>query len=160
MSSALRHTTNLELVVPTRDDVDASIAAMTPYERAQLSADWLVRFQASTTTDPWVYGFSAVHRDSGIVVGSGGFKGPPTDGAVEIAYGVAADHRGKGYATEIADALVAYALASIEVQIVVAHTLPDATASQRVLVKCGFQRVGETLDPENGLVCGLSGGMS
>ena len=91
----------------TREDIAALIDAMSPFERAQLSADWLARFHASTAADAWVHGFAAVHRNSGIVVGTGSFKGPPADGMVEIAYGVAPDHRGKGYATEVAEALVA-----------------------------------------------------
>ena len=33
-----------------------------------------------------------------------------------------------------------------------AHTLPDAIASQRVLMKCGFEGVGETFDADDGLV--------
>ena len=152
MSSALLHTANLELVARTRHDVEAAIETMTPAEQAQLSADWLARLQASTITDPWVHGFSVVHRDSGIEVGTGGFKGPPADGTVEIAYGVEPDQRSKGYATEIAGALVAYAFASSEVESVLAHTLPDADASKRVLLKCGFVHVGETIDPDDGLV--------
>ena len=66
---------NVELVPKTRDDVRAMIESMEPNVKAQLSADWLARFQASTKTDPWVHGFSAVLRPSGVVVGTGGFKG-------------------------------------------------------------------------------------
>ena len=32
-------------------------------------------------------------------------------------------------------------------------TLPGAVASRRVLKKCGFRYVGETVDPEDGTVC-------
>ncbi len=71
---------------------------------------------------------------------------------VEIAYGIAPEHQGRGYATEAAEALVTYALASGEVRIVRAHTLPELNASGRVLVKCGFRYVGEVIDPEDGLV--------
>ena len=99
-----------------------------------------------------MHGFSAVHRDSGVVVGTGSFKGPPAHGMVEIAYGVAPDHRGKGYATEVAEALVAYAFTFGDVRVVRAHTLPESNASKRVLAKCGFEHVGEVVDPEDGLV--------
>ena len=152
MGASALQTANLELVPHTRDNVARMIEAMTPYEKAQLSADWLLRFRATSATDPWVHGFKAVHRESGVGVGTGGFKGPPADGMVEIAYGVDTDYRGKGYATEIAAALVSYALAFAEVDVVRAHTLPDAKASQRVLSKCRFQRVGEVTDPDDGLV--------
>ena len=71
---------------------------------------------------------------------------------VEIAYGVAPDHQGNGYATEAAEALVAYAFSSGKVRVVRAHTFLEANASTRVLAKCGFRRVGEVSDPEDGPV--------
>jgi RimJ/RimL family protein N-acetyltransferase len=148
----LLQTRNLTLVLQTRDAVRALIDEMTPYEKAQLSADWLVLFEASNTADPWVHGFSAVHRDSGTVVGTGSFKGPPSHGVVEIAYGIYPDHRGKGYATEVAEALATYAFSFANVRTVRAHTLPEPNASTRVLAKCGFTRVGDVVDPEDGLV--------
>jgi len=128
------------------------IEGMAPDVRAQVSADWLARFHASTTTDPWVHGFRMVHRDSGAVVGTCAFKGPPTEGMVEIAYGVEPEEQGKGFATEAARALVAYALTFGEVRLVSAHTLPESNASTRVLEKCGFRRIGEVIDPEDGRV--------
>jgi RimJ/RimL family protein N-acetyltransferase len=45
-----------------------------------------------------------------------------------------------------------YAFKTAEVRTVRAHTLPEGVASQRVLLKSGFTRVGEHLDPEDGLV--------
>jgi ribosomal-protein-alanine N-acetyltransferase len=71
---------------------------------------------------------------------------------VEIAYGVAKEHEGKGYASEAAEALVKYAFDKEEVRVVRAHTLPEPNASTRVLTKCGFRHVGEVVDPEDGLV--------
>jgi len=84
----------------------------------------------------------------------GGFKGPPdAEAVVEIAYGTAEEHRGLGYATEIAAALTDFAFASGLVRVVRAHTKPDGMASARVLTKCGFRSVGDVIDPEDGLVC-------
>jgi [ribosomal protein S5]-alanine N-acetyltransferase len=146
-------TKTLELVPKTAEEMRAAIEAMDHHQKAQLSADWLARFQAATSTDPWVHGFSAVLQPGGEVIGTGGFKGPPADGTVEIAYGVVADQQSKGYGTKIAAALVAYAFGFADVDVVRAHTLPGSTASQRILLKCGFQRIGEMVDPEDGLVC-------
>ena len=129
------------------------VEAMDSSEKAQLSADWLAQLYASTSADPWTHGFSLVHRDSDIVVGKSGFKGPPAaDGVVEIAYSVVPDYQGKGYATEAAQALVAFALSSGRVRVIRAHTLPESNASTRVLAKCGFRHVGEVIDPDDGLV--------
>jgi ribosomal-protein-alanine N-acetyltransferase len=144
-------TPSLRLIPQTREDVAAMIEAMSPAEKAQLSADWMVRFEASTGPDPWVHGFRMVHRD-GMVVGNCLFKGPPADGVVEIAYGLDPEHWGKGYATEAATAMVNFAFAFEEIRVVRAHTLPQSNASARVLAKSGFRQVGEIIDPEDGLV--------
>ena len=53
----------------------------------------------------------------------------------------------------MAQALVDYAFSCEAVRLVRAHTLHDAVASKRVLKKCGFRYIGETVDPEDGTVC-------
>jgi ribosomal-protein-alanine N-acetyltransferase len=153
MSATHLQTKNLKLVPQTLEEVRAMVAAMTPSEKAELSADWLAQLRASTSADPWILGFSLVHLDSDTVVGTCGFKGPPAaDGVVEIAYGVSPEYQGKGYATEAAQSLTDYAFSSGKVRVVRAHTRPEANASTRVLAKCGFRRIGEVIDPEDGLV--------
>ena len=152
MHEASIRTANLELVPKTRAEAEAMLERMTPYERAQVSPDWLARLRASREVDPWVHGFSALHRASGAFVGTGGFKGPPVEGIVEIAYAVEPEQQGKGYATEIAAALTRYAFTAAEVTLVRAHTLPEGAASKKVLGKCGYQFVGDVVDPEDGLV--------
>ncbi len=118
-----------------------------------VSPAWLARLRASQEPDPWRHGFAVVHRDSQLVIGSAAFKGPPDDaGEVEIAYGIVPAYEGRGYATEAASALVAFAFESGRVNHVLAHTLPAANASTRVLTKCGFKYTGEVVDPEDGLV--------
>jgi RimJ/RimL family protein N-acetyltransferase len=95
----------------------------------------------------------AFHRESNAAIGGGGFKGEPgPDGIVEIAYWINEEFRGLGYATEVAEAIVAFAFADPRVRLVCAHTLPDAMASPRVLEKCGFMRVPDLVDPDDGLV--------
>ena len=153
MSTMQLQTKNLRLVAQTRDDVRACVERMPPHERAEVSPNWLALLDGSSLCDPWIHGFALVHPSSGTVVGRCGFKGPPAaDGVVEIAYGVSPEHQGKGYATEAAAALVSFALSHEQVRTVRAHTLPQPNASTRVLAKCGFHRVGEVIDPEDGLV--------
>jgi len=118
-----------------------------------VSPELLAQLEGSTTADPWTHGFALFHVIDGTVIGMGSFKGPPgVDGAVEIAYGVVPFYQGRGYATEAAQALVAYAFRNGGARGVRAHTLPATNASTRVLAKCGFQHVGEVNDPEDGLV--------
>ena len=153
MSIADIETNKLRLVAQTRDDARACVEQMPPEQRAEVSPDWLARVENSSFCDPWIHGFAMTEKESGTVVGRCGFKGPPNaEGMVEIAYGVAPNYQGRGYATEAATALVNYALKHENVRVVRAHTLPQANASTRVLTKCGFRKVGEVIDPEDGLV--------
>lgn len=146
-------TSRLDLVLQTPDEVLARIEALSPEDRAQVSPDWLARVRMATPGDPWMFGFSIVERATGADVGDCGYKGPPDrEGCVEIAYGVSPDRRGRGYATEAAAALVAFAFAQEGVRLVRAHTLPEKGASPRVLEKCGLRLIGEVIDPEDGLV--------
>ena len=144
---------NLRLVAPTLEEVRARIDGMDSDQKAALSPEWLARVQAATGAEVWTLGFTIVHRATEAVVGQCAFKGPPTeDKTVEIAYMIAPEHQGKGYATEAARALVTFALNSGQVRVVRAHTLREQNASTRVLAKCGFRHIGEVVDPEDGLV--------
>ena len=146
-------TPNLRLVLQSTEEVLARIQAMSPADQAEVSPDWLARLRATSTPDPWTHGFAVVRRVDGAVVGSCGYRGPPSPaGIVEIAYGVNSEYRGQGYATEAAAALTSYAFDTGQVRVVCAHTLPEENASTRVLSKCGFRWVGEEIDPEDGLV--------
>ena len=118
-----------------------------------VSPAWLDQLRASTEYDPWRHGFAVVEGDGDTVVGVASFKGPPDgDGVVEIAYGIVPAYEGRGYATEAAAALVDFARCDARVRVVRAHTLPERNASTRVLTKCGFELLGEVIDPEDGLV--------
>lgn len=93
--------------------------------------------------------------EDGLIIGSGGFKGAPEDGWVEIGYGVAPSVEGRGVGTAICAALVEYAFAHGAEQ-VIAHTLHEGLASQRILEKNGFVPMGEVIDPEDGRVLRFS----
>src|SRR5262249_48678797 len=109
----------------------------------EVSPDWLAQLRAAQGADPWVFGFAVIHRQAGEVIGSAAFKGPPgPEGTVEIAYGIVPGYQGRGYATEAAAALVAFAFDSGRVRLVRAHTFLESNASTRVLIKCGFKSVG------------------
>jgi ribosomal-protein-alanine N-acetyltransferase len=119
----------------------------------EVSPAWIEQLRVAPGPDAWTLGFGVQHRDESRVIGSAGFKGPPDeDGIVEIAYGIAPGYQGRGFATEAARALVAFALERVDVTGIRAHTMPENGASSHVLAKCGFERVGEVVDPEDGLV--------
>ncbi|MEO8032716.1 MAG: GNAT family N-acetyltransferase [Gemmatimonadota bacterium] len=101
---------------------------------------------------PWA-GYLAVDAKSLAIVGTCSFTGPPgSTGAVEIAYYTFPGSEGQGYATAMAEALRAIAVASADVRVVTANTLAQGNASTRILDKLGFTRVGDNVDPDDGAI--------
>lgn len=143
---------SVRLAPQTVEDARAMVEAMSPSDRAQVSADWLARVYSTAGADEWTLGYTVVRVEDGVEVGHCGFKGPPKDGAVEIAYGIGPKFQGRGYATETARRLVDVAFGSEAVRLVMAHTIERRNASARVLEKAGFGLVGEVIDPEDGAV--------
>lgn len=122
------------------------------YVSGEVSPQFLASLETAAESDVWTHGFAIVHLESRMVIGACGFKGAPgKEGVAEIAYGIVPTCQGRGYATEAAQALIDFASAH-GVRMVRAHTLPQENASTRVLCKSGFQRLGEVMDPEDGLV--------
>lgn len=97
------------------------------------------------------YGWYAVQREEPgrlpALVGAGGYPGPPNErGEVEIGFSMMPLLRNRGYATEMARALVLNALDDTRVRMVLARTIPGNGASIRVLTKSGFELVGPDFD--------------
>jgi RimJ/RimL family protein N-acetyltransferase len=107
-------------------------------ERDPASADWIAR--------------AVVAEPAGVVVGHGGFHGPPdADGVVEVAYSVDPEHRRRGYARAMLRLLLARADADPSVTAVRASIRPDNVGSRATIAGLGFKKVGEQWDPEDGL---------
>lgn len=85
-----------------------------------------------------------------MLVGWGGFKGPPRDGAVEIGYAVAPSWEGRGIAAAAVRELVREAFGAPHVETVLAHTLAEPGPSMRLLEKAGFVREAEVRNDEVG----------
>ena len=150
LESALE-TPRLRLLLESTETVLARIEALSPEDRAEVSAGWLERVRAAPPS-PWTHGFSIIERSSDCSIGGCAFKGPPDDqDSVEIAYQIDPGYRGLGYAKEAAMALIGIA-AELGAKEVRAHTLPKFGPSTSVLTACGFQKIGEVVDLEDGLV--------
>jgi RimJ/RimL family protein N-acetyltransferase len=134
----------------------ASAAAGTPLTDYLLSETWLWRIrleevQANPASADWI-ARAAVAEPDGIVVGHGGFHGPPdADGTVEVAYSVDPAHRRRGYAKAMLAALLARADADPRVHAVRASIRPDNVGSLATVAGFGFTKIGEQWDPEDGL---------
>lgn len=99
----------------------------------------------------WTY--FPIHKQDGKLIGSGGYKGKPSaDGMVELGYEIAPNYRNRGLATEMTMGLVEHAFNDERVKSVVAHTLGHENPSTHVLQKCGFEKIGEIDDPDDGLI--------
>ena len=106
--------------------------------RDPASADWIAR--------------AAVAEPEGVVVGHGGFHGPPdADGVVEVAYSVDPAYRRRGHARAMLRALLARADADPAVTAVRASIRPDNVGSRATIAGFGFRKIGEQWDPEDGL---------
>lgn len=92
----------------------------------------------------WFTNWQIVLKENNQSIGSAGFKNVPDQhGAVEIGYGINAEHRNKGYTTEAVSEICKWALEQKGVNYVVAETLADNYASQKVLQKNCFLKYKE-----------------
>jgi [ribosomal protein S5]-alanine N-acetyltransferase len=76
--------------------------------------------------------------------GGAASRGRGAEGVVELGYEIAESRRERGLATAAVRAMVAEAFADDRVDAVIAHTLAERNASNRVLEKVGFRFDGET----------------
>ena len=94
--------------------------------------------------------------DGAVMAGHAGFHGPPGvngpgyEDALELGYTVFPEHRGRGYATEAAAALIAWARGQ-GVARFVASVAPGNEPSLVIVSRLGFVRTGEQWDDEDGL---------
>ena len=116
-----------------------SLSAHESPESNLLEADW--------------QGYFFLHPKDRVLVGNGAFKGPPDDsGTIEIGYEIASEYWNRGLATEAAQGMMDYAFSHEEVRAVIAHTLAQRNASNRVLQKVGMKFIAEVNDPEEGKI--------
>ena len=146
-------TERLELTLQSPAEVLAWVDSLPPEVRSEISPNWLERLKNAIGPDPWSCMFRIRLINAGLEIGSCGFKGAPDEnGVVEIAYGIDEPYQNRGFATESAGALTAYAQSLDEVRLVRASTKSENVASERILLKCGFTLIGQFNDPEDGLV--------
>jgi RimJ/RimL family protein N-acetyltransferase len=130
------------------DPVDASAERFMSYRLNQMRRipdiqRWLAR--------------AIVLREGGrAMIGNVGFHGEPgvnaagAPEALEIGYGILAEHRRQGYATEAVMALLDWARGQ-GISHFVASVAPDNEPSLAIVRKLGFVHTGEHIDREDGL---------
>lgn len=120
-----------------------------PKEAIDVGAAYVSLYQSVGYQSPWL-GYLALV--DGMCVGSCGFKAPPKDNRVEIAYFTFSAFEGKGMATRMAEALLSMSSHAAPQVIVAAQTLPKESPSTTILKKLGFKHVATLQHPEDGEV--------
>lgn len=123
-------------------DMQIPAGALPP---AKVAARALAQLELGTPI-AWCVPLLIVSPARRTVLGGCGFKTAPTNGTVEISYGVARSERGRGVATAAVRSLLQMAASSGLVHEVVAHILPGNMASSRVVGRLGFRRGPSLVD--------------
>jgi RimJ/RimL family protein N-acetyltransferase len=155
---------SVELVPATPELVDDELsdpALLAERLGAELPADWppehhgeqVLEFTSKALEDPaaagwWLHWFVWLEGERRVLAGTGGFKGPPDDGVVEIGYSVVPSWQRRGIATDAIREFIARARER-GARAVIAHTLPSLEPSIGVLRKLGFEPAGS---PEPGVI--------
>ncbi|MEU8816929.1 GNAT family N-acetyltransferase [Actinoplanes sp. NPDC048796] len=132
----------------------ASAVAGQPLSQYLVQESWLWRVRlADIAKNPeaarWIARAAVA---DGVVVGHGGFHGPPDEnGVIEVAYSVDPAYRRRGYAKAMLRALLERAAAEPGVTAVRASIRPDNVGSKATIAGFGFKKIGEQWDPEDGL---------
>ncbi|BCM90070.1 hypothetical protein IAD21_01921 [Abditibacteriota bacterium] len=149
------------MIAATEEMVKAEIegrAALSSLLRAQIAETWPPQFygvEAQTFTlqqlegKPeqvgwwsWYIVLKGETEGGRILIGIGGFKGPPDAQAnVEVGYSIVEEFHRRGYASEAVTGWVKWAFEQ-RAQSITAETLPELVASIRVMEKNGFSYVG------------------
>jgi ribosomal-protein-alanine N-acetyltransferase len=139
----------LELVAITENGDLAKPMTSIPQLAAAVVEATTQLYRTAGYEPPWI-GYFAF--ENGTIVGVCGFKSPPQNNRVEIAYFTFPEHESRGVATRMASELVRLALDKLPAVIVAAQTLPEESASTSVLQKLRFRLVSTVAHPEDGLV--------
>ncbi len=137
---------HLQLIEIDEDGNPAEDVSITDIIRSACEATVGV-YQQTGFHRPWI-GYLA--EQDGQLVGMCGFKSPPQNGRIEIAYGTTPGNEGRGIATQMARQLVQMARETEEGITVVAQTLPEEGASTAILRKLDFVLTGTVYHPEDG----------
>ena len=169
--SAIR-SERLELVSLSADEIDALLAGrrwdVESSAGITLYAGWPTedgrrflrlraeQMRAHPPARQWLVRAMVLREPGRPMVGHAGFHGPPgangpqSADAVELGYTVFEEFRGRGYATEAARALMAWARAEHGLRHFIASVAPDNAPSLAIVRRLGFVQTGTQRDEEDG----------
>lgn len=115
--------------------------------REALDATRLMYAAEGAYQPPWISYLAIV---DGEACGICSFKSPPTKEGVEIAYYTFPHYERRGLGGAMARELVRIARAEQPKVTIMAETLAKESPSTKILVRLGFERIGELEDPGDG----------
>jgi [ribosomal protein S5]-alanine N-acetyltransferase len=166
-------TERLELILLSPQAMEALVEGRrTDVEReldATIPADWpdqhdagflryrMRQLKRAPGTEPWLVRAVIRLEPARTMIGHAGFHGQPgvngkqDPAAVELGYTIFEPHRGRGYATEAAQALMDWAAKEKDIRRFIASVAPTNEPSLAIVKKLGFVQTGEQWDEEDGL---------
>jgi RimJ/RimL family protein N-acetyltransferase len=166
------HSPRLDLIALSPDFLDASLRddleSASRLIGLDVPSDWLeakwlmemrlAKMREDPALEPWLLRATGL-RETKTMIGFIGFHtlpgadylNPYAPGSVEFGYTIFPDHRGKGYASEAAEALMDWATREHHVRRFVVSISPANGPSLRIAQKFGFRKVGSFTDPEDGV---------
>ncbi len=156
MREVVFETDRLKLCVPCVEDVDALAGYWSDPKTMRylgVNGDVWTREQvververgARFCNEHGMTFWTVVEKATKMVIGQGGLVPIAFNGdEVELGYRFGKAHWGKGYATEVAEASAAYGFEVLGLDRLVAVSFPENKASRKVLMKVGFDELGES----------------
>jgi RimJ/RimL family protein N-acetyltransferase len=143
-------TERLLLRTPTLDDLDAWHAVYLDAEevwygtpRSSREANRAKLLRQIAHHEQHGFGMCSVEL-SGETIGAAGLQPLESGPEIEVGYRFLKEHWGHGYATEAAEASIAFGFDELGLDRIVAVALESNVASRRVLEKCGLREIGLT----------------
>jgi [ribosomal protein S5]-alanine N-acetyltransferase len=132
--------------------IGATISPQWLRDNAWLLARRTRQVHDNPEAEPWLMRPIVIRRGAHPVAGTINFHdGPDERGMVEVGYVLLPRFRGRGYAIEAVQALLAWAEGDPRVSVFRASVSPGNERSLNLIAKLGFVQVGEQMDPEDGL---------
>jgi [ribosomal protein S5]-alanine N-acetyltransferase len=139
-------------------ELDACIPARWPNEHDAGFLRYRQRqLERTPQAEPWLVRAVILREPARRMIGHAGFHGQPgVNGkqdpeAVELGYTIFEPHRGHGYATEAAQALMDWAETEKGIHRFIASVAPTNDPSLAIVKKLGFVQTGEQWDEKDGL---------
>lgn len=108
-------------------------------EQTKKGIEAFIRYQTEKGYSIW----AVIEKESGSLIGHCGLNMLNDKSDIEIAYLLAKEYWGKGYATEIAKATLEYGFTKLNLKRIVALAFPENLPSHNVIKKIGMKPEGE-----------------